>query len=525
MSDCFADRLVPGRRQHRDRRRASAFTLVEMLVAMAVTLILIGALAQAFAIVGESVAQGRAAIELGGSMRSVANQLQEDLDGVTAPVRPWNDEGAALGYFEIMEGVGHDTNPLPGLPMAPPVPKRTVPDMYGDIDDILAFTAHAKKDLFVGVQAVQASGSWNYVTQQSSTAEIVYFTRFEDIDGDGLPARGELTLHRRVFLVRPDLGQLMSGITAANAVATLMEYQSRSDISVRLSRTAAGTYDILANSLADLTARENRFGHWPAAGFPFPYRRAMLLPRGAAWSSVTTTATERGWPAADDDLNGTVDDLTELGWFGSDDRLDYTTLGVGIGEDVALAELLAFDVQVFDPKARVKTLNGEALVPSDPGWWNSSATTLGYGAFVNLNYANYVDPATGNVTWNDPNDLTSTNRWSYFSGRPSFRVVSGNVVYLGVPILWTQGTGYCTWSTHYERNGVNEDASTTDTVADEGTNGFDDDNTNGVDDVGERETAPPYPVPLRGIQVKIRAVEPDTRQVRQVTVVSDFIPE
>ena len=42
---------------------------------------------------------------------------------------------------------------------------------------------------------------------------------------------------------------------------------------------------------------------------------------------------------------------------------------------------------------------------------------------------------------------------------------------------------------------------------------------------GENLTAPPYPIPLRGIQVKIRAFEPDSRQVREVTVVQDFLPQ
>jgi hypothetical protein len=42
--------------------------------------------------------------------------------------------------------------------------------------------------------------------------------------------------------------------------------------------------------------------------------------------------------------------------------------------------------------------------------------------------------------------------------------------------------------------------------------------------LGERETMPPYPVPLRGIQVKIRTFEPDSRQIREVTVVQDFLP-
>jgi hypothetical protein len=46
-----------------------------------------------------------------------------------------------------------------------------------------------------------------------------------------------------------------------------------------------------------------------------------------------------------------------------------------------------------------------------------------------------------------------------------------------------------------------------------------------VDNAGERETAPPYPYPLRGVQVRIRILESNTHQVRQAIVESDLIPE
>ena len=62
-------------------------------------------------------------------------------------------------------------------------------------------------------------------------------------------------------------------------------------------------------------------------------------------------------------------------------------------------------------------------------------------------------------------------------------------------------------------------------IVDQGTNGIADTAANGVDDVVARETTPPYPVPLRGIQVRLRIMDRDTRQVRQMTVSSDFIPE
>ncbi|HEX2477537.1 MAG TPA: hypothetical protein VHK01_22465, partial [Lacipirellulaceae bacterium] len=47
----------------------------------------------------------------------------------------------------------------------------------------------------------------------------------------------------------------------------------------------------------------------------------------------------------------------------------------------------------------------------------------------------------------------------------------------------------------------------------------------GVDDVGERETAPPYDRPLRGVQVLMRVYEPDSRAIRQVRVNQHFMAE
>jgi hypothetical protein len=82
-----------------------------------------------------------------------------------------------------------------------------------------------------------------------------------------------------------------------------------------------------------------------------------------------------------------------------------------------------------------------------------------------------------------------------------------------------------TWPTHYENNGFNEDFGVNPTfrnTLDQGDNGFDDDNTNSVDDVGERETSPPYVAVLSSIQITLRMVESDSRQVRQISVVHDF---
>ncbi len=100
---------------------------------------------------------------------------------------------------------------------------------------------------------------------------------------------------------------------------------------------------------------------------------------------------------------------------------------------------------------------------------------------------------------------------------------------------------YDTWSTHYERDGQANNldgtfnwfanpanakvAASGGPIIDPLANGQDDDGKNGVDDPGEAEAPPPYPYALRGLQIKIRCMEPDTKQVREVTVAQRFLPE
>ena len=89
----------------------------------------------------------------------------------------------------------------------------------------------------------------------------------------------------------------------------------------------------------------------------------------------------------------------------------------------------------------------------------------------------------------------------------------------------TSNGGYATydsWSAGYEYyNGALQGNQ----VADQAANGLDNDGQNGVNDPNERLTCPPYPVPLRGVQVKIRVYEPSSRQVREVTIVQRFLPD
>jgi hypothetical protein len=174
--------------------------------------------------------------------------------------------------------------------------------------------------------------------------------------------------------------------------------------------------------------------------------------------------------------------------------------GARIGEDIILTNVIGFDVKVWDPGAPVIGLPSSGppyvsvTVPGDADYVFTAADLVGYGAYVDLGWdTGYTEAAAA------PESLFHDN---------------GAVT--------TLPQVYDTWSTHYESDGVNQDS---DGTTDEATDGMDNDTNDGIDDPGEREAPPPYPYPLRGIQVKIRVFEPDSRQIREVTVVQDFLPE
>ena len=81
-----------------------SFTLIEMLVAMAITLIMMAAVVTLFANVSKSVSNRRATMELNAQIREVRNVLQEDLQGATCPGLTWQRPESNHGYIEIIEG-------------------------------------------------------------------------------------------------------------------------------------------------------------------------------------------------------------------------------------------------------------------------------------------------------------------------------------------------------------------------------------------------------------------------------------
>src|SRR5215212_5280208 len=102
-----------------------AFTLIEMLVAMAITLVMMGAVVTLFANLRNSVRNRRATTEMSGQLRHLRNVLQQDLQGATCPGVTWQRPESNHGYIEIVEGQFHEgwaTNLIDGdMVGSPPI--------------------------------------------------------------------------------------------------------------------------------------------------------------------------------------------------------------------------------------------------------------------------------------------------------------------------------------------------------------------------------------------------------------------
>ena len=498
----------------RSASRCLGFTLVEMLVAMAITLVMMAAVVTLFANVSKSVSHSRANMEMNGQIRQVRNTLQQDLQGATCPGLTWTRPESNVGYIELIEGryrEGNATNLIdedPSVRANPPSPVNpeidhamsTLPSSniqfkdsswatdgvgLGDYDDILLLTVRNEQKPFVGrmpSNAVNSNGiaqrfrDWGAVNIESSLAEVIWFAM--ENPGYTDPARGDdpsakgffgepgmRTIYRRTLLIAPWLnpyrrvnqqtGQVLDAFTHDGQtfkaepglfrvlpksytieevpIECLVSFQDRYDLSAHLAWDPnIVRWKILANTLGDLTKRENRYYHYgffycptrksSRRRFPFPMvsRSHVLGTTTGQIPLLFFVDPEIGKPSKDaqglayvankeiaaysiDAPSNYTDPsrrystrpfviLDKEIYFGDDAFLIYPPTiqavlnddgavvrlvhgpvplwGARRGEDVMLTDALAFDVRVFDPGAPVfrHTPTDTTLVPSDPGW-------------------------------------------------------------------------------------------------------------------------------------------------------------
>ena len=232
-------------------------TLIEVMIATTITLLMMLALAQGFKSLSQTVSEGRAKLILSDQLRGLNQLLRSDLEGRTTDSSTPQSALLSAGYFKYYDGPISDAtaalfNHLPTTNPDVYVEGRLSASKWGDIDDILMFTAKAKPgQVFRGkvpwallmINAVNKGGAlpsgfnwttaWQTdVTISSEYAEIVWFVMplnelnsidpnnpdnmvFDVapgvvdhngdgvLDTDGMPDR--VALCRRVLLIRPDM--------------------------------------------------------------------------------------------------------------------------------------------------------------------------------------------------------------------------------------------------------------------------------------------------------------------------------
>ncbi|WP_390852322.1 type II secretion system protein J [Aporhodopirellula rubra] len=397
-----------------------AFTLVELLIAMAVTLIMMAALARAFAFVGERVRDGRGSVTLSAELRDVTSRLRNELEQCTVTLEPATLDYEPPGYFMYYEGpmtnasssILGSQDTIDGFTVA-------VDSRYGDLDDYLAFTAVAKPGQWfqgqVPERVLTGSGtSTTPVMIRSKHAEIIYFLNAEidsagailDANGNGLP--DAVSLYRRVLLIRPDLN-LTGGAVNLPAAGTAWQTgmaaaHQQCDLSVRRGLNNNGTYNntIIANSLEDLSKPHNRFAHvrvpvgtlvgsgsnitsMPILSLDQPVE---LLLNADATSSLPvrpdSTSTD---PTS---LTSPVTDavVLERRWSGFL-RQEFVLAGDRTSEDVVVTNCRGFDIQILDPTATSILTSTPMLVsPNDVAYREAihDASDSANGGFVDLAY-------------------------------------------------------------------------------------------------------------------------------------------
>ncbi len=420
----------------RERRNCVAFTLVEMLVAMAITLLMMVAVARAFAFVGERVRDSRGSIGLSSDLRDITTRLDDELRRCTVSLDPVDgNEPEPPGYFLYYEGPCTDaTSTIFGRSNSTIQDGSNVAQdsRYGDLDDYLAFTAVAAPGTwFTGqVPAYVLDASLDPATEpaannpviiRSRYAEIVYFINPErnsagaiiDTDGDLIADR--LLLYRRVLLIRPDLNLGTGGIVLRLSPGTnwqtgMAGVHQLVDLSIRRTLNTDGTPNltasagVIANSLTDLAQPHNRFGHvrvpWGTVGGGGGTANDTSMPVLALEPPIdlilsATDGTGTGTPPTYRPVLGgtsTAPVVTDANWSGYL-RREFVLNGTRSGEDVIANNCRALDVQIFDPNAAFYLSSNNLLIgPGDAGYREvligtaTSPTLVAGGGFVDLAY-------------------------------------------------------------------------------------------------------------------------------------------
>ena len=549
-------------------------TLVEILISVALMTVIMLAAIRVLSYVSAELSRSQSAMIIAGRARTVQLQIERDLGCITAPLTPPLRFDDAQGYFCIIEGLGayygnlKITNGIAhgwNIDAIAINPDADYDSTIGDMDDILMFTARAPGDsMYRGLVGGEI--------MESKEAEICLFLR-------------GTTLYRRVLLIIPDEVLQAKIVSFSPSMFDGKGFYRHFDVSVRLDENGR----IKANTLADLTRRENRFGHANDPSItnplPFPYgihnnaawyqlrlptlAECTLASKDFLWQAGTQIVTsgstskfnklENVLLYSGDSTSKCADFPTgglpyidfwnkPLPWSNlsnsgsltpkSGDNVDifvagtdpYGTFLVRENDDVLLTNVISFDIKVWDTKNvrwNIDTNRWEQLPPGfvDLGHMGfNNGGEVGDPRLIAAHIPEYAAVDYRNMfvsqgfygTFENDSSPGSHNANCYSS-------ISGGIQYSLLPSVYDTGTDA------YENELVDTINSVFSPSAALDMNGNQNQgisNLDGITDIMEHvdlwRCPPPYNVPLTGIQIKIRVFDPDTNNIREVTIRKNF---
>jgi hypothetical protein len=250
-------------------------TLIEVLIATALTMLIMLALAQGFKTTSQGISAGRARLSGSDQLRSISSLLRSDLQGLTVStlVHPQSAK-SPTGYFVYYDGPTTDSTAMlfNYVPTGVEIENRFSANRWSDIDDVLMFTTKARDGqwfygrvplalmkIHSGTTPITFQDWVTDVTIASEYAEIAWFMRplnevgmlnnpdpqdsggsysysptstpvidqipGVDLNGDNIPdpdgMPDRIALCRRVLLIRPDLDVNLSKLSGAPSDAQL----------------------------------------------------------------------------------------------------------------------------------------------------------------------------------------------------------------------------------------------------------------------------------------------------------------
>lgn len=214
-------------------RAVRGFTLIEMLVAVAITLVIMASVVSLFASVNSGITQSMGSLDVQDQIRTARNLLVGDLANLTVnPSAPPFSMRTGQGGLEVREGGEH----------AESSPQTSY---KGDYDDLIWCTVSGRDFPSSNLPLVG----------EPTAAEVIWFTQTT-------PGRNTSTLYRRVLPILPGHGEESTTESLTNEEFYV---NNRFNVSRRFGPKTlsdgtpgqGGTF----NTLSDLGLEENRHGY------------------------------------------------------------------------------------------------------------------------------------------------------------------------------------------------------------------------------------------------------------------------